>query len=207
VSDKTKVNYIQTHLQVTSYILIALSVCLWRDNFAFSFYGRTGQGVVVTSVCDGARVCHRRPTGPGSTLSDSRIFTDWARRGGCRAGSVTEGRPGLEWYLFTSTIRIRPNFNLMVKTVFLPTRQCFSLSSLSKRMVRIWYISPHPTATNHGVKRTVPSKKFQKSPIAKVGPISLTYLFERIKIDRYGCVQFLIRQIEIREGKYFFKNN
>jgi len=61
--------------------------------------------------------------------------------------------------------------------------------------------------TNRGAKRTVLSKKFQKSPIAKVGPISLTYIFERIKIDQYGCVQFLIRQIKIREGKYFFKEN
>jgi hypothetical protein len=61
--------------------------------------------------------------------------------------------------------------------------------------------------TNRGAKRIVPSKKFQKSPVAKVGPISLTYLFGRIKIDRYGCVQFLIRRIEIREGKYFLKEN
>jgi hypothetical protein len=59
----------------------------------------------------------------------SRIFTDRARRGGCRAGSVTEGRPGLEWYLFTSTIRIHPNFNLTVKFVFLPTPHCFSLEA------------------------------------------------------------------------------
>jgi hypothetical protein len=62
-------------------------------------------------------------------------------------------------------------------------------------------------ATNRGAKRTVPSKKFQKSPVVKVGPIFLTYIFERIKIDRYGCVQFLIRRIEIREGKSFLKEN
>jgi len=61
--------------------------------------------------------------------------------------------------------------------------------------------------TNRGAKRIVPSKKFQKSLVAKVGSISLTYLFGRIKIDRYGCVQFLIRRIEIREGKYFLKEN
>ncbi len=109
-----------------SYILI---VCLWRDNSAFSFYGRTGLWVVVTFVCDGARVHHRRPTGLVPALPDSRIFTDRARRGGCRAGSVTEGRPGLKWYLFTSTIRIRPNFNITVKIVFLSTPQCFSLEA------------------------------------------------------------------------------
>jgi hypothetical protein len=121
--------YYPRHEGITSYILIALYVCLWRDNSAFSFYGRTGLRVVVTSVCDGARVRHRRPTRPGSALSDSRIFTDRAHHGGCRAGSVTKGRPGLEWYLFTSTIRIRPNFNLTVKIVFLPTPQCFSLEA------------------------------------------------------------------------------
>jgi hypothetical protein len=80
-------------------------------------------------------------------------------------------------------------------------------SPLSKQTVRIWYISPHPTATNRGAKRTMPSKKFQKNPIAKVGLIFLTYIFERIKIDQYECVQFLIRQIEIRKDKYFFKEN
>ncbi len=100
------------------------------------------------------------------------------------------------------------SFNLTVKIVFLPTPQCFSLEArFSKRTVRIWYISPHPTTTNRGDKRTVPTKKLKKSPVAKVGPISLTYLFERIKSDRYGCVQFLIRRIKIREGKYFFKEN
>jgi hypothetical protein len=89
---------------------------MWRHNSAFSFYGRTGLcifygrtglRVVVTSVCDGVRVRHKRPTGPGPALPDSRVFTDWARHGGCRARSITEGRPGLEWYLFTSTIQIR----------------------------------------------------------------------------------------------------
>jgi len=80
-------------------------------------------------------------------------------------------------------------------------------SPLSKRTVRILYISPHPMATNRGAKRIVPSKKFQKSSVAKVGPISLTYLFGRLKIEQYECVQFLIQWIEIREGKYFFKEN
>jgi hypothetical protein len=42
----------------------------------------------------GVRDRHRRPTGLGSALPDSRISTDRARRGGCRVGSVTEGRPG-----------------------------------------------------------------------------------------------------------------
>jgi hypothetical protein len=74
-------------------------------------------------------VRHRRPTGLGLAFSHSRIFTDQARRGGCRAGSVTKGQPGLEWYLFTSTIRIHPNFNLTVKIVFLSTPQCFSLEA------------------------------------------------------------------------------
>ncbi len=32
-----------------------------------------------TSVCDGARVQHRRPTGPGPAFPDSRISTDRAR--------------------------------------------------------------------------------------------------------------------------------
>ncbi len=36
-----------------------------------------------------------RRTGPGPALPDSRISTHRARRGGCRAGSVTEGRPAL----------------------------------------------------------------------------------------------------------------
>jgi hypothetical protein len=47
------------------------------------------------SICDGTRVRHRRPTGPGPALPDSWISTDRAHRGGCRAGSVTEGRPAL----------------------------------------------------------------------------------------------------------------
>jgi hypothetical protein len=46
-------------------------------------------------VRDGARVRHRRTTGPGPALPDSRISTHRARRGGCRAGSVTESRPAL----------------------------------------------------------------------------------------------------------------
>ncbi len=51
--------------------------------------------LILLSVCHGARVCHRRPTGLGPALPDSRISTDRARRGGCQAGSVTEGRPAL----------------------------------------------------------------------------------------------------------------
>ncbi len=46
-------------------------------------------------VCHGARVRHKRPTGPGPAFPDSRISTDRARRGGCRARSVTKGRPAL----------------------------------------------------------------------------------------------------------------
>jgi len=48
-----------------------------------------------SSVRDRARVHHRRPTGPGSTLPNSRILTDRACRGGCRARFVTEGRLAL----------------------------------------------------------------------------------------------------------------
>ncbi len=51
--------------------------------------------LILLSVCHGARVCHRRPTGLGPALPDSWISTDRARRGGCQAGSVTEGRPAL----------------------------------------------------------------------------------------------------------------
>ncbi len=51
--------------------------------------GRTQQVTLyirfTTSVCDGARRSGR----PGPALPDSRISTDRARRGGCRAGSVT----------------------------------------------------------------------------------------------------------------------
>ncbi len=54
--------------------------------------------LIFLSVCDGAWVRHRRPTGPDPALPDSRISTDRARCGGCRAGSVTEGRPTL-WSL------------------------------------------------------------------------------------------------------------
>jgi hypothetical protein len=169
---------------------------LWQNRLAGRGDVRLWRSSGMSQKADRAR-----PGTPGFSPTGPAV-------GGCRAGSVTEGRPGLEWYLFTSTIRIRPNFNLTVKIVFSPDPTMFLLGSpLSKRTIRIWYISPHPTATNRGAKRTVPSKKFQKSPVAKVGPISLTYLFGGIKIDRYGRVQFLIRRIEIREGKYFFKEN
>jgi hypothetical protein len=53
----------------------------------------------------------------------------WWRPSVTEFGSVTEGRSGLEWYLFISTIWIRPNFNLMVKIVFFSTPQCFSLEA------------------------------------------------------------------------------
>ncbi len=51
--------------------------------------------LILLSVCHRARVLHRRPIGPGPALPDSRISTDRARRGECKAGSVTEGRPAL----------------------------------------------------------------------------------------------------------------
>ncbi len=51
--------------------------------------------LILLSVCHRARVLHRRPIGPGPTLPDSRISTDRVRRGECKAGSVTEGRPAL----------------------------------------------------------------------------------------------------------------
>ncbi len=51
--------------------------------------------LILLSVCDGARVRHRRPTGLGPALLDSRISTDWAHCGGCRARSVIKGRPAL----------------------------------------------------------------------------------------------------------------
>jgi hypothetical protein len=54
----------------------------------------------ITSVYDGARVHHRRPTGFGPALPeygpgppDSRISTDRACCAGCRVGSVIEGQP------------------------------------------------------------------------------------------------------------------
>jgi hypothetical protein len=46
-------------------------------------------------ICDEAWVRHRRPTGPSPALPDFWISTDRARRGGCWAGFVTEGRPAL----------------------------------------------------------------------------------------------------------------
>jgi len=110
-----KCNLCQNNLSVNSIHILYINslICLWHDNSTakafynrtslYIFYGRTSLRVVVverhtpfsTSVCDGARVRHRRPIGPGPTLLDSRIFTDRTRHGGCRAGSVTEGRPGL----------------------------------------------------------------------------------------------------------------
>jgi hypothetical protein len=119
----------------TSNILIVLSVCDVTILFFHSMAEPASAFSMAKSACglwwcpSVIQVRHIRPIGPGPALPDSRIFIDRARHGGCRVGSVTKGRPGLEWYLFTSTIRIRPNFNLTVKIVFLPTPQCFSLEA------------------------------------------------------------------------------
>ncbi len=44
------------------------------------------------SVCDGARVRHRKTTGPGPELPDSRISADRARCGGARPGPSQKAR-------------------------------------------------------------------------------------------------------------------
>jgi len=74
-------------------------MCLWFAMFNVIFiinpFTPISYILIILSVCHRAWVRHRRPTGPGPALPDSRISTNRARRGGCRAGSVTEGRPAL----------------------------------------------------------------------------------------------------------------
>jgi hypothetical protein len=99
------------------------------------FYGRTGLRVVATSVCDGAWVCHRRPTRPGPTLPDfHRARPPWGV-----PGRICHRRPtGSRMISFHFNYPDSPKFQSNSYNRFSPDPTMFLLGSpLSKRTVRI----------------------------------------------------------------------
>jgi hypothetical protein len=69
LSDTTILHFNSPAEPASAFSMVELVAVMTRRGAAFSM-AEPACGFVVTSVCDGARVCHRRPTRPGPALPD-----------------------------------------------------------------------------------------------------------------------------------------